>query len=59
MSASPHHAAPGGFAQTRWSMVIAAGGPSGTTATVKLAELCAIYWYPLYVFVTASGSPEP
>jgi RNA polymerase sigma-70 factor (ECF subfamily) len=45
------------FGETRWSLVIAA--QSGDDVRPALAELCSIYWYPLYAFVRRSGySPE-
>ena len=44
----------GGFAQTRWSMVLAAGG-EGAQAGEALERLCATYWYPLYAFVRRQG----
>lgn len=37
---------------------MAAGGPSGTVSAAALAELCATYWYPLYVFVRRQGHPH-
>lgn len=45
------------FATTRWSLVLAAGGPSpgGDSA---LAELCERYWYPVYAFVRRTGSRD-
>jgi RNA polymerase sigma factor (sigma-70 family) len=45
------------FGETRWSLVLAAQG--GDEAQPALAELCELYWYPLYAFVRHSGySPE-
>lgn len=49
----------GGFHTTRWSVVLlsAAGEASGSEAA--LAELCRLYWYPLYAFVRYRGrSPQ-
>ena len=46
--------APRSFTTTRWSIVLAAKGgrePAGDA----LAELCRVYWYPLYVFVRRQG----
>jgi RNA polymerase sigma-70 factor (ECF subfamily) len=43
------------FATTHWSVVLAAkerGSPDGAEA---LAELCRVYWYPLYTFVRRRG----
>jgi RNA polymerase sigma factor (sigma-70 family) len=45
--------APSEFGETRWSLVLAAQG--GEEARPALAELCALYWYPLYAFVRRSG----
>jgi len=45
------------FATTRWSVVLAAaetGGASGDAGTA-LAELCRLYWFPLYAFVRRRG----
>jgi RNA polymerase sigma factor (sigma-70 family) len=42
------------FEQTRWSMVVAAGGDS-TKARHALEHLCQAYWYPLYAFVRREG----
>jgi RNA polymerase sigma factor (sigma-70 family) len=41
------------FGETRWSLVLAAQG--GEEAQPALAELCGMYWYPLYAFVRRSG----
>ncbi len=44
------------FATTRWSMVLKAGKGSDTTASsTALANLCQIYWYPLYAYVRRRG----
>jgi len=43
-----------GFAPTRWSLVLSARA-DGTRADAALAELCAIYWYPVYGFVRRRG----
>lgn len=48
------------FPLTRWSMVAAVrnGGDSAVSRTA-LAELCRLYWYPLYSFARGTGlSPE-
>ena len=53
-AASNHSAGPRSFATTRWSIVLAAKGgrePAGDA----LAELCRVYWYPLYAFVRRQG----
>ena len=40
------------FATTRWSLVAAAKDPAARQA---LAELCGLYWYPVYAFVRRRG----
>ncbi|ANM31697.1 hypothetical protein ABI59_22265 [Acidobacteria bacterium Mor1] len=39
------------FETTKWSLVLAAREPSDPSGREALAELCSIYWYPLYAFV--------
>ena len=40
------------FCTTRWSVVLSARGRSGgAQADEAFAELCRIYWYPLYGYV--------
>ncbi len=47
------------FQTTHWSVVIAAGNGSSDAAARASAELCRIYWFPLYAFVRRQGnSPE-
>jgi len=49
------------FHTTRWSLVVCAQGVSGgladgsTHARAALAQLCELYWYPLYAFVRRQG----
>ena len=45
------------FATTQWSLVAAArpGEASENRAREALAELCRVYWYPLYAFVRSCG----
>lgn len=43
------------FATTRWTMVSAAGGLSDDAASQALAELCQIYWPPLYGYLRRRG----
>ena len=43
------------FATTRWSLVAAAKGPAARQA---LAELCQLYWYPVYAFVRRVVQPR-
>src|SRR3972149_4721413 len=46
----------GGFAATRWTLVLSAARGSQTPrAAEAMAELCRIYWYPLYAFVRRQG----
>jgi RNA polymerase sigma-70 factor (ECF subfamily) len=51
----PKSGAAGGFATTRWSMVLAAGKGASPDADAALTSLCQMYWYPLYAFVRRSG----
>jgi RNA polymerase sigma-70 factor (ECF subfamily) len=39
------------FATTHWSLVLAVGEASQPAATAALAQLCEMYWYPLYVYI--------
>lgn len=43
------------FATTHWSVVLAARDTSSPAADLALAELCRIYWYPLYAFIRRKG----
>lgn len=43
------------FSTTRWSLVLAAGAGEGEAARTALAELCRLYWYPVYAFVRRGG----
>ena len=45
----------GGFATTRWSVIVAAGKAASGDSEKALSELCCTYWYPLYVFVRRRG----
>src|SRR5688572_24580619 len=47
--ASPHSHAP--FQTTRWSMVLDAGESGHAESSRALAELCQIYWPPLYAYL--------
>jgi RNA polymerase sigma factor (sigma-70 family) len=42
------------FVTTRWSLVVAARGQS-PSAREALAELCRLYWYPLYAYIRRRG----
>jgi DNA-directed RNA polymerase specialized sigma24 family protein len=46
---------PRGFATTRWSLVAAAGQPAAPDASGALADLCRLYWYPIYAYVRRRG----
>jgi len=46
---------PSSFATTRWSIVVAAGGPTGADARAALETLCATYWFPLYAYARRRG----
>lgn len=54
-AAAPHPASPVGFATTRWTLVAAAGKGATPEARKALADLCGLYWYPLYAFVRRRG----
>jgi RNA polymerase sigma factor (sigma-70 family) len=46
----------GDFAATRWTLVLSAARGSQTPrAAAAMAELCHIYWYPLYAFIRHRG----
>lgn len=44
------------FPTTHWSVVLAARTPDTPPAAAALAELCRIYWYPLYAFIRRKGN---
>ncbi|MEN6407445.1 MAG: sigma-70 family RNA polymerase sigma factor [Thermoguttaceae bacterium] len=47
---------PAGFTATRWTLVLdAAGGHPTPKASTALAELCRMYWVPLYAYVRRHG----
>jgi RNA polymerase sigma-70 factor (ECF subfamily) len=43
------------FPTTHWSLVLDARGRSGAEARTALAELCRVYWYPIYAFIRLKG----
>ena len=45
----------GRFTTTHWSLVLAASGSEDAQSREALAELCQVYWYPLYAFVRRHG----
>jgi RNA polymerase sigma factor (sigma-70 family) len=47
------------FPPTEWAAILAAFHQSSPGAEAALAELCRIYWYPLYAYLRRNGhSPE-
>jgi RNA polymerase sigma factor (sigma-70 family) len=44
-----------GFATTRWSLILRAGGEASPETIHALGELCQIYWPSLYAFLRISG----
>jgi RNA polymerase sigma-70 factor (ECF subfamily) len=46
------------FATTHWSVVLKAGRSDTTRARGALANLCQIYWFPLYAYVRRRGYPS-
>lgn len=47
------------FPQTRWSLVLTARAGDTDAGKDALAELCRLYWFPLYAFARRGGSsPE-
>ena len=43
------------FAPTRWTLVLTARAADSPAAAKALAELCQLYWYPLYAYVRRRG----
>jgi RNA polymerase sigma-70 factor (ECF subfamily) len=43
------------FSKTRWTLVLEAGKDGGTSSQDALAQLCSMYWYPLYAYVRRRG----
>jgi RNA polymerase sigma factor (sigma-70 family) len=43
------------FQETAWSIVLAAGAGTESRAQAALADLCRIYWPPIYAFLRRSG----
>jgi RNA polymerase sigma factor (sigma-70 family) len=43
------------FEETAWSVVLAAGAETNARAQVALAELCRVYWRPIYAYLRRSG----
>ena len=51
----PVSADPCGFAQTRWSLIVAARERDTPEAHNALSLLCESYWYPLYAYIRRRG----
>jgi RNA polymerase sigma-70 factor (ECF subfamily) len=45
----------GQFHTTRWTLVMASARDQSQTGRAALADLCQIYWYPLYAFARRRG----
>jgi len=45
----------GQFATTHWSVIAQAGRSDSPQARAALAQLCQVYWYPLYAFIRRQG----
>jgi RNA polymerase sigma-70 factor (ECF subfamily) len=52
---------PNQFATTRWSVVLASADSQGDAQKAReaLAELCKIYWRPVFAFICRRGYPVP
>jgi DNA-directed RNA polymerase specialized sigma24 family protein len=60
-SAEKKTSAPGAFVTTRWSLILSGGGSEGEDRETRkaVAELCRIYWRPIFFFIVRRGySPE-
>lgn len=56
----PRNVATSAFPPTRWSIIAELGpGRCRNGARTALAELCRLYWYPLYAFARRSGLNPP
>ncbi len=58
-TSQPSSWAKGRFAATRWSVVLAAKGRSGTHTRRALEELIRIYWFPVYAYIRRQGQAPP
>ena len=46
------------FADTRWSLVLAASGSRNDTARTALSDLCGAYYQPVFRFLRSEGRPD-
>jgi RNA polymerase sigma factor (sigma-70 family) len=56
-SSDPLETAGAQFRTTAWSIVQAAGDPEAPDAASALAELCSVYWRPIYAYLRRAGRP--
>lgn len=49
----------GQFHTTHWTLVLASARQQSQAGQVALAELCRLYWYPLYAFARRRGHAPP
>jgi RNA polymerase sigma-70 factor (ECF subfamily) len=47
-----------GFATTRWSLIQAMREPDEPAARQALADLCRLYWFPIYSFIRRRGQSD-
>ena len=56
---NPFHDSPAGgggrFCTTRWSAILLSAQSQAPGSRAALAELCKVYWYPIYVVVRRRG----
>jgi RNA polymerase sigma-70 factor (ECF subfamily) len=60
-SAEQKRSAPGAFVTTRWSLILSGAGSGSRDQEIReaLAELCQIYWRPIFLFIERRGySPQ-
>ena len=50
---------PGSFPQTRWSLIVSTREEGTPEAEKALAELCEMYWFPLYAYIRGRGYAPP
>jgi hypothetical protein len=46
----------GSFPSTHWSLIVKAGALGSSEDRAALAEICSLYWYPLYAFIRRKGN---